>query len=354
MHERTLFYSWQSDSDPWGNRNFIEELLKKTVTKRNRALSRAERIPWKIRQAARGVAGTPDIPSAIFQAIDESQAFVADVTIINPDSTDRLTPNPNVMIELGYAVSRLSWSRLICVANTAHGSLEKMPFDIKTRSIVPYALRRADSKASVRPNLGVQLLGKLIEFEEQSMRHSDQARRDSRVAGLIDESLGTLRVGLRMFLEEHLEGAERDRTLEILFRTGKGDPGPEESQHAVKLVMSLVTEHGLICGMDDTPPGNTIGLLAHGLRHCNEILRDALSIFGATASADLAEAMFIMHRKCVNNSRTIDTLMEPTSEQGAARQAQDFFESLILEIMRAKDVALTYAIPAEPKAADEE
>jgi hypothetical protein len=46
--------------------------------------------------------------------------FVADVTPINAGSDHRLCPNPNVLIELGYAVKALGWSRIVMVLNTAY------------------------------------------------------------------------------------------------------------------------------------------------------------------------------------------------------------------------------------------
>ena len=52
-----------------------------------------------------GVAGWPDITSALFDKIDQCEVFVADITPINgPDSDFRITPNPNVLLELGYAL----------------------------------------------------------------------------------------------------------------------------------------------------------------------------------------------------------------------------------------------------------
>ena len=38
---------------------------------------------------------------------------MADVTIINHDYTGRKTPNPNVMLELGYAIKALGWQRIL-------------------------------------------------------------------------------------------------------------------------------------------------------------------------------------------------------------------------------------------------
>jgi len=42
-------------------------------------------------------------------------------------------PNPNVLIELGYAAKALGWDRLILVLNTAYGPPDELPFDLKHR-----------------------------------------------------------------------------------------------------------------------------------------------------------------------------------------------------------------------------
>jgi len=49
-------------------------------------------------------------------------------------------PNPNVVFELGYAVQRLGWERVICVANTHFGAIEALPFDVRQRRVKGYTL----------------------------------------------------------------------------------------------------------------------------------------------------------------------------------------------------------------------
>ena len=79
-----------------------------------------------------GIPGSPDIAQAIFDKIDTCQVFVCDISIINAESSGRKTPNPNVLIELGYAVKRLSWDRIICVFNEISGKVpDDLPFDLR-------------------------------------------------------------------------------------------------------------------------------------------------------------------------------------------------------------------------------
>ena len=66
----------------------------------------------------------------IYKKIDSADIFVADVTIINPEYTGRKTPNPNVMIELGYAIKALGWQRILLLYNGDYGDVELLAFDI--------------------------------------------------------------------------------------------------------------------------------------------------------------------------------------------------------------------------------
>jgi hypothetical protein len=130
-----IFYSWQKNLSPRNHRNFIETALEKAI----RSVNRHAGIEAVIDRDTADIAGAPDIADSIFRKIGASAVFVADVTIINSDlRPQRLTPNPNVLIELGYAAAALSWSRIIPVANQAHGSIEELPFDLRSRRTLTY------------------------------------------------------------------------------------------------------------------------------------------------------------------------------------------------------------------------
>jgi len=162
--KRTVFYSWQSDLDASLTRDFIEESLKTAVQK----IARDEEFmvdPALDRDTAK-VGGSPDIAEAICRKIATADVFVADVSIINPQSSrsfislfsrQRPTPNPNVLIELGFAVARLGWDRILLVQNTAFGSPEVLPFDVRGRRIVPYKLDQKSDRTRVETGLSEQL-----------------------------------------------------------------------------------------------------------------------------------------------------------------------------------------------------
>ena len=142
-NEFSIFYSWQSGPYDKENRYLISECLN-NVTKE---LGKAG-ISVRIEQDTRGSVGSADIPQTLFQKIETADVFVGDVSIINPDSTEeRKTPNPNVMIELGYAAGILKWERTISVFNKRFGTLEEAPFDIRHRRMIAYDTTRNIAEA---------------------------------------------------------------------------------------------------------------------------------------------------------------------------------------------------------------
>ncbi|MBN9123504.1 MAG: hypothetical protein BGO99_05220 [Nitrosospira sp. 56-18] len=133
---RTIFYSWQSDLDGVGNRNFIEEALKRALKSIKK--DESETIEPVLDRDTAGLSGSPSITESIFEKIALADVFVADVSIINKDSDERHTPNPNILVELGYAVAQLGWNRILLVQNTVFGGPEELPFDLRGRRVIPY------------------------------------------------------------------------------------------------------------------------------------------------------------------------------------------------------------------------
>lgn len=131
---RTIFYSWQNDLDSKTHRYFIEKCLK-------RALSNLEKdgaIYMNYDRDTKGINGSPDITTTIFDKIDKSVLFVCDISIINSNAKGRKTPNPNVLVELGYAASKLGWDRIICLFDGNTGDIEDLPFDLRQKRVTPF------------------------------------------------------------------------------------------------------------------------------------------------------------------------------------------------------------------------
>jgi hypothetical protein len=147
--KRTIFYSWQSDLDPRTNRNLIEHALERALKAIRR--DKQEAIEPVLDRDTSGLPGSPDIANSIFAKVALADAFVADVSIINSGTGQRFAPNPNVLIELGYAVAQLGWEKILLVQNGAFGGPELLPFDLRGRRVIAYDLRSPDEeKAGAR------------------------------------------------------------------------------------------------------------------------------------------------------------------------------------------------------------
>src|SRR5881394_107901 len=149
-----VFYSWQSDLPNNTNRGFIQTALERAA----KAIRNDDSIAVEpvIDRDTQGVPGAPMIAETILAKIDASAVFVADVSIIGRTELERPTPNPNVMHELGYARKALTTDRLIMVVNEAYGSVDRLPFDLRHRLVLPYRLptdASEDERRSIRRSL---------------------------------------------------------------------------------------------------------------------------------------------------------------------------------------------------------
>lgn len=148
----TIFYSWQSDLPGNETRNIIQDSIKDVV----RLLR--DTVDIEADRDTKGEYGSPDIAKTIFSKIDNCDIFIADVTAVckyemtdkDGDVKNKYIPNPNVMLELGYATSIVGWENVICVLNSDYGNPEDMPFDIASRRLTPFSLKDGKSKGEVK------------------------------------------------------------------------------------------------------------------------------------------------------------------------------------------------------------
>ena len=132
---KNIFFSWQSDLDSKTHRNFIEKCIKKSIKSINK--NEDLHIFVEYDRDTLGLLGTPDISSSIFDKIRKCALFVADISNIASNS-QRSIPNPNVLIELGFAINVLGWDRIICFFDTNTGKIENLPFDIRQKRVLAY------------------------------------------------------------------------------------------------------------------------------------------------------------------------------------------------------------------------
>lgn len=133
----SIFYSWQSDLPVSENKSYISSCLSKAVQKLK--TEKKFSLEYVIDRATNNRIGTIDIADSIFKKINIAKLFVADISIINSKNRKyRKTPNPNVLLELGYAVRTIGWENVVCVYNTKYGKPEDLPFDLRNRRLVLY------------------------------------------------------------------------------------------------------------------------------------------------------------------------------------------------------------------------
>lgn len=140
----TVFYSWQNDSPSNLNRSFIERALHEALKQlhSDATLENALRdATVELDKDTQGVAGSPPIAETILRKIEDCAVFVADLSFVgeskngftNASGKPRQFPNPNVLIEYGYALKCHSHAKLIGIMNTAYGKpdAESLPFDLR-------------------------------------------------------------------------------------------------------------------------------------------------------------------------------------------------------------------------------
>lgn len=136
-----IFYSWQSDLPDQINAQLIRGVLGEAVTE----LTEDDDLGTKAAfdEATRDEPGSPKIVDKIFEKILKSDAFVCDLSKVHEatmaDGEVRTFCNPNVAIELGFAVRELGWDRIILVFNKGYGTLpHDLPFDTHGNRAMQY------------------------------------------------------------------------------------------------------------------------------------------------------------------------------------------------------------------------
>lgn len=73
--------------------------------------------------------------------VNESHGLCNRGSCMDASDVLRQTPNPNALFELGYAVARLGWSRVVMVSNLALADTSDLPFDIDRQRVSSYMLK---------------------------------------------------------------------------------------------------------------------------------------------------------------------------------------------------------------------
>lgn len=154
----TVFFSWQSDAPNRTGRTFIENALKRAIERiaSDLDVEPALREDLSLDRDTKGIPGQPPIVDTIFKKIDRAAVFVPDLTFVGQRvlrEPHRPTPNPNVLIEYGWALKTLGHGRIVAVMNTAYGHPEgeAVPFDMRhLRRPICYSLSGEADKEAIR------------------------------------------------------------------------------------------------------------------------------------------------------------------------------------------------------------
>lgn len=210
----TVFYSWQSDVDAGVTRNLIQRCLEAAV----REIAADTEIDAAVRDLAvdrdtKGVAGAPAIAETILAKIDRASVFVADLTYIAKRQDGGGIPNPNVLIEYGWAAKALGRGAIIAVMNTAFGDpgTVPLPFDLRhlrwpiqfhcpPEASVP---DRQLAKTTLTKALSSALRVVLATVPEQADSPAPPAQPHPHDVELIGRVRRQLDPSLRLFLSEH-------------------------------------------------------------------------------------------------------------------------------------------------------
>jgi hypothetical protein len=124
----TAFFAWQLDTPADQNKSFIWNALNAATS--TAASSVVPQESPRPESDTGGVPGSPNIVETIFNRIRNCAFFVADLSFTAKTVAGKLVPNPNVLIELGYAARSIGWERTILVLNQTYGEAKHLPFDI--------------------------------------------------------------------------------------------------------------------------------------------------------------------------------------------------------------------------------
>lgn len=161
-----VFWSWQSDTPPQVNKDFVKEALQYALEKVSDDLGLDVANRAEVDHDTKGAPGMVAIVDEIFRKIAEAKVFVGDITFVGSTQPKKagdkvkLIPNPNVLIELGHALTSVGPESIILVTNTAFGGqIEDLPFDLRhRRGPIRYEL-----KPDASPQKRQRVLEKLVE-----------------------------------------------------------------------------------------------------------------------------------------------------------------------------------------------
>lgn len=187
--EFKVFYSWQSDLPSCSNKDLIYQALRDACHEisADPEISLAPRVD----QDTEGVPGSPPIAATILKKIDACNIFVADVSLCFEDCECRgkKAPNPNVLIELGYALAKLEWKRVILIQNLHFGKIEELPFDLRQNRVETYTCNGSDHEVEkAKSELKSKLKAQVARIASEHGITSETSKVEDAIAAISNDS----------------------------------------------------------------------------------------------------------------------------------------------------------------------
>lgn len=214
--EFKIFFSWQSDTQK-NEKHIIESALESA---KNELLS-SYGYEVVIDHSTLGESGMPAIDYTIMQKIDACDVFICDLTPIiafdkslgNGNSQKKEIPNPNVLLELGFAMSAVGDRYIIPVAHQGKWNANDLPFDINHKRV--FAFNSSDC------NLTQPILEVIKEIRKNGKHRTPQACTYEKLQSIIQD------IKLKYFYKPHkvLPKVAQDSTTLFNIRMGKAFPG---------------------------------------------------------------------------------------------------------------------------------
>ena len=158
-----VFYAWQSDTPEKYNRHLIRKALDISAEAISEDPSVNARI--EIDSDTQGVAGQPHVTEELLRKISEADFFAPDLTFVGKSNGGKLLPNPNVLIEYGYALRDKPYTARMSIMNAEFGLPKDLPFDMgHVRYPITYRIAPTAPDAerrSVRAQLATNIEGAL-------------------------------------------------------------------------------------------------------------------------------------------------------------------------------------------------
>ncbi|MEN6292366.1 MAG: hypothetical protein ABFD07_10200, partial [Methanobacterium sp.] len=151
----SIVFCWQDHLDPRLHRFLIRDALNAAIGRLQSGLPTGADCILRQDSDTLNRGGSVDIANVILKKIRASTIVIGDITPVMTNPVEsRFYPNPNVMIELGYAAKTLGWNRIICLFNKASGiRIEDFPFDVRHRRITSYNCRNRSEEGQASKDL---------------------------------------------------------------------------------------------------------------------------------------------------------------------------------------------------------